>query len=145
MITRAILASALLAASISATAAAPEWTVLDGNNADYTFFDSASFVKRGQFVEVDVLRNFNEVITLGNDPDTGEAMYPHRSVKLTYKVDCDKGATAMRDWKMFGGSFGNGEVVWADKSWGKPAFNSANDDETRAVVRSTCATNTASR
>jgi hypothetical protein len=145
MTTRAIFASAVLAASISATAAAPEWTVLAGNNADYTFFDNASFEQRGEFVEVDVLRNFNETITLGNDPDTGATMYAHRSVKLTYKVDCDKGAVAMSAWKMFDGSFGNGEVVWADQSWGKLAFTSANDDETRAVVSSTCGTNTASR
>ena len=96
-------------------------------------------------LEVDVLRNFNQTITLGNDPVTGAPMYAHRSVKLTYKVDCGKGAVAMSAWKMFDGSFGNGEVVWADKNWGKPVFTAANDDETREVLRSSCPTSTASR
>ena len=144
MIVRSIFASALLAASVSANAT-PQWSVLAGNNADFTYMDSGSLAKQGNVVEVDVLRNFNETIILGNDPETGAPMYAHRSVKLTYKVDCGKGAIAMSAWKMFADSFAKGEVVWADKNWGKPDFNAANDAETIAVVRSSCATNIAAR
>jgi len=144
MIVRSIFASALLAASLSANAT-PQWSVLAGNNADFTYLDSGSLAKQGNFVEADVLRNFNETIILGNDPETGVPMYAHRSVKLTYKVDCGNGTIAMSAWKMFEGSFGNGEVAWADKNWGKLAFTAANDDETLAVVRSSCPTNTAAR
>jgi hypothetical protein len=144
MIARSIFASVVLATSISVNAA-PQWSVLAGNNADHTFFDSASLAMKGDFVEVDVLRNFNEAITLGNDPETGAPMYTHRSVKVTYTVACDNGAIAMRAWQMFDGSFGNGKVVWADQNWGTPALTAANDDETRSVVGSICPTNTASR
>jgi hypothetical protein len=143
MIVRSVLASAVFAASISANAAS--WTAMAGNNADYTFVDSASFENKGELVDVDVLRDFNETLTLGNDPDTGAEMYAHRSVKLTYKVDCGNDAIAISEWKMFAGSLGNGEVVWAGKNSGKLAFTAANDEETRALLVSTCATNTASR
>ena len=144
MIARSILASAVLATSISANAA-PQWNALGGNNADATFVDRTSFELQGGFVTVDVLRNFKETIVLGNQPETGEAMYPHRSVKLTYKVDCGRSAIALSEWKMFDGNFGNGEVVWADRNWGNLAFTAANDEETRAVLRSTCVADTASR
>jgi len=144
MIARSIFASALLAASVSANAT-PQWSVLAGSNADFTYLDSGSLAKQGNFAEVDVLRNYNETITLGNDPETGAPMYAHRSVKLTYKVDCGNGAIAMSAWKMFDESFANGEVVWADNNWGKPVFTAANDDETLAVVSSSCPTNTATR
>ena len=144
MFAHSVLALTALAVSISANAA-PQWTSLAGNNADETFLDSASRDKQGHLADVDVLRNFDETITLGNDPVTGAPMYAHRSVKLTYKVDCSKGVIALSAWKMYDGSFGNGEVVWADKNWGKPVFTTANDDETRGVLRSTCATSTASR
>jgi len=144
MIIRSIFASVVLAASMSAIAA-PQWTVLAGNNADDTFLDSTSIDKNGGFIEVDVLRNLDETITLGNDPETGAEMYAHRSVKLTYKVDCKKGAISMSEWTMFDGSFGNGEVVWADKNWGNPVFTAANDEETQDVLRATCPTSTAAR
>ena len=144
MITRSIFAAAAMAASISALAA-PQWTAVAGNNADDTFVDRSSFTSQGHLIDVDVLRIFDEPVTLGNDADTGEAMYPHRSVKLTYKVNCGTGTIAMSQWTMFDEHFGNGQVVWDHKVQGKLAFTRANDEETRSVLRSTCATNTASR
>jgi len=147
MFAKAIFSAVFLAATIPAAAAdaAPEWIYMTGNNADNTFVDSRSFQKEGNAVEVDVLRNFNKTITLGNDPVTDAVMYPHRSVKVTYKVDCATGSIAMSGWTMYAGNLGNGEAVWADKAWGKLAYTAANDDETRAVLSSSCATNTASR
>lgn len=144
MIIRSIFASVALVTSISATAA-PEWKALPGSNADHTFLDSNSFLKQDGMTDVAVLRNFNKSITLGNDPETGAEMYSHRSVKLTYRVDCAKDAIAVSEWKMFEGNLGHGEVVWADQSWGKLAYTAANDDETRFVLRSACDNQTAMR
>ncbi|UCD68119.1 MAG: hypothetical protein JSW48_15265 [Betaproteobacteria bacterium] len=144
MISRSLLAFLGLLLS-SAAAAAPNWTILAGDIANSTYLDKASVAKHGDFMRADVLRNYDEVITLGNDPVTGADMYPHRSVKVTYHVDCGSGMVAMTSWKMFEGSLGNGEVVWADKLWGKPNLTSANDAETRDVLRSTCATKSVSR
>ncbi|HUU73695.1 MAG TPA: surface-adhesin E family protein [Burkholderiales bacterium] len=144
MIYRSLFTAIALSASISANAA-PEWTLVAGNVGDQTFLDSSSVEKRGDVVQVEVLRNYDQIITLGNDPVTGDEMYAHRSVKLTYQVDCGKGLIAMSGWKMFEGSHANGDVVWADQTWGNQNFTNTNDDETRSVVRSTCAINTAAR
>ena len=144
MFARSILASSALLISFTASAA-PQWAMLEGDIGDHTFLDNTSIAKAGTFVQVDVLRNYNETITLGNDPVTGGEMYPHRSVKLKYQVDCGTGTNAMTGSKLFEGNFGNGEVVWADRMWGKQSFSAAGDDETRAVVRSTCGTKTALR
>jgi hypothetical protein len=143
MLKQSIFAAAM-AFSLSATAA-PQWAAVSGNNADDTFVDSASYSSQGHLVDVDVLRIFDEQIALGNDPETGEAVYPHRSVKLTYKVNCDARTIAISEWTMFDGSFGDGDVVWDVKVQDTFAFTRANDEETRAVMRSTCATTTASR
>ena len=144
MFKRSFIAAAVLASSISAHAA-PEWSLVAGNIGDQTFLDTASFQKDGDLVHVNLLRSYEETITLGNDPVTGDEMYAHRSVKVTYQVDCAKGMIAMSGWKMFEGTHGNGNVVWADQTWGKQRFIKTNDAETRSVVRSTCATNTAAR
>jgi hypothetical protein len=144
MLNQSILAAAAMAFSLSA-AAAPQWAAVSGNNADDTFVDRSSYFSQGDLVDVGVLRIFDEQIALGNDPETGKAVYPHRSVKLTYKVNCDAGTIAMSEWTMFDGSFGDGEVVWDVQVQDELAFTGANDEETRAVMRSTCATTTASR
>ena len=141
---RTILASTALAASISVHAA-PEWVALSDSMADASFIDRSSLSDTQRYVDVEVLRNFDEIITLGTDPVTGAEMYPHRSVTLDYRVDCDAGKIAMTSWKMFDGNFANGDVVWAATNYGKPAFIDAVDDETRSVLRTACATNTAAR
>ena len=144
MFNRLVLAVAVLSASVSAHAA-PEWSLVAGNIGDQTFLDTGSFQKDGDIVQVNVLRSYDETIPLGNDPVTGDEMYAHRSVKLTYQVDCEKGMIAMSGWKMFEGTHGNGNVVWTDQTWGKQRFTKSNDAQTRSVVRSTCTTNIASR
>lgn len=144
MFSRSLLATAAMTFTLTA-AAAPQWAAVTGTNADDTFVDRTSYSPEGQLVDVNVLRIFDEQIALGNDPETGEAMYPHRSVKLTYKVDCGAGTIAMSQWTMYDGSFGDGKTVWDVKVQDALAFTRANDEETRAVMRTTCATTTASR
>ena len=144
MITRATIASLALATSLSANAA-PKWVELPHSMADTSFLDHRSAVVHGKYVDVDVLRNFDDTVVLGNDPDSGAEMYRHRSVKLHYRVDCDSRKLSLSGWKMFEGNFGDGTVVWATTTWSEPAYLAAADDETRAVLSSACAINTASR
>jgi hypothetical protein len=144
VIKRTVLASLALAASFSANAA-PKWVELPYSMADMSFLDHGSVVVQGHYADVNVLRNFNNTVVLGNDPVSGEALYSHRSVKLGYRVDCDSRKLALTGWTMFEGNFGDGEVVWGSTTWGVPAFIDAVDDETRAVLASACSINTASR
>jgi len=144
MFHRSMFAAAAMAVSLSAVAA-PQWAAIPGKNADDTFVDIASYSAQGQLLDVNVLRIHNEQIALGNDAQTGEAVYPHRSVKLTYKVDCGAGTIAMSRWTMFDGSIGDGEVVWNVEVHDGLAFTRANDEETRSVMASACATTTAYR
>ena len=51
----------------------------------------------------------------------------------------------MTGWKMFDRKFAEGNVIWAIRNQGEPAFLDAVDDESRAVLRTTCTTYTASR
>ena len=144
MFARIILATLAISASLPVQAA-PEWVALAGANADSTFMNRASINGEGQYVDVEVLRDFAETITLGNDSETGVPLYPHRSVRLTYKVDCAANRLAMSEWQMFDGNLAQGQVVWDQKNVNGLAFVAAVDAEMRAVLRSACATTTVAR
>ena len=144
MFDRICFTSAAMALSFTAIAA-PQWAALSGNNADETFVDRPAYPSTNELVDVDVLRVFDEPVALGNDPVTGVELYPHRSVRLTYKVNCGSGTLAMSQWTMYDGSFGDGNVMWDVAVRDQLAFSTANDQETRAVMRSICGTSTASR
>ena len=139
MIKRSLLAVMAFAVTTSAHSA-PEWVELPHSVGDASFLDHSSINVQGEYVDAEVLRNYGETIVLGNDPASGAPMYAHRSVELEYAVDCASRKVALKGWKMFEGNFGNGEVVWADTNWGKPAFVRASDEESRAVMISACAT-----
>ncbi len=138
MIKRTTLAIAAFSLSASVFAA-PKWEELPYSVADASFLDHSSIAPEGRYVDVNVLRNFDETIVLGNDPKSGAPMYSHRSVKLSYVVDCEARGVALTKWKMFDGNFGSGEVVWADTTWGELNFVRASDEESRAVLISACA------
>jgi hypothetical protein len=144
MIKRTLFAVMAFAMSTSAHAA-PEWVELPHSIAAASFLDRSSINTNGQYVDVEILRNYDESIVLGNDPVSGAPMYAHRSVELSYAVDCEARNVALTGWKMFDGNFGNGHVVWADTNWGKPTFIRASDEESRAVMISACATELAAR
>ena len=131
----------VVAFAVSASVhAAPQWVELPHSLADASFLDRSSINTEGKYVDVEILRNYEETIDLGSDPVSGKAMYVHRSVEVTYAVDCESRKVALTGWKLFDGNFGNGDVVWADTNWGNPAFINASDAETRAVMISACAT-----
>lgn len=144
MFARIIFASLFAAASVSVHAA-PEWVWVAGTTSDTTFVSRGAMNSDEQYVDIQVMRNFAETVTLGNDPQSGASMYPHRSVTLTYKVDCSANRLAVSEWQMFGGNLATGEAVWNQKNADRLGFIDAVNDEMRAVMRSACATNTVLR
>lgn len=144
MFARIILATLFAAASVSVHAA-PEWIWVAGTTSDTTFVSRSAINNETQHVDVQVMRNFAETVTLGNDPETGAPMYPHRSVTLTYKVDCDANRLAVSEWQMYDDNLAAGEVIWYQKNVDRLGFIDAVNDEMRAVMRSACATNTVLR
>lgn len=143
-----VLRSALAAVGLGCAfcvAAAPEWHAIAQSGTVSAYIDQQSLKFDGPQVHVSVLRNYGQSVVLGHDAATGSPWYPHRSVKLTYTVNCATSQVAMREWQMFDGNFGNGDVVWAERRHGVLNFNAASDMESRAVQRMACATRTVSR
>jgi hypothetical protein len=136
MITKLIAASTLVF-SMSAVAA-PEWVTIADSGQDAVMLDMASVTKVGGLVNVRVLRNYDQLITLGNDPTTNEMLYPHRSVKLGYLANCESGQLSLASSQMFSGNFGNGEAVWADKEQGAPAFMAPSNLEESSALNAAC-------
>ena len=142
MITKLIAASTLVF-SMSAVAA-PEWVTIADSGQDAVMLDMASVTKVGDLVNVRVLRNYEQLITLGNDPTTNEMLYPHRSVKLGYLANCESGQLSLASWQMFSGNFGNGETIWADKEQGAPAFMAPSSLEESSALNAACSSRVSS-
>ena len=136
MMTKFIAASSLVLSM--ATVAAPEWVTLADSGEGKVLPDLASVTKAGALVSVRVLRNYEQLITLGNDPTTNEMRYPHRSVKLGYLANCESGEVSLESWQMFRSNFGNGEAVWADKEHGAPAFIAPSSSEESSALTAAC-------
>lgn len=136
MITKLIAASTLVF-SMSAVAAA-EWIAVADSGEGTVLLDLASVVKTGELLNIQVLRNYEQLITLGNDPTTNEMLYPHRSVKLGYLAHCESGKLSLASWQMFSGNFGNGETIWADKEQGAPAFMAPSNLEESSALNAAC-------
>ena len=143
MIFRTFLAVSAMALSFGVQAAPGQ--SLAGTNSDTTLLKRSTVAAEGRFVDVEVLRNFADTITLGSDAQSGAPLYPHRSVALTYKVDCATSTLAMAEWQMFEGNFGQGRLIWDQENRDGLAFVPAVDAEMRAVLRSACATTTVAR
>jgi hypothetical protein len=136
MITKFIAASSLVL-SMSAVAAS-EWITVADSRERTVLLDLASVAKAGELVSVRVLRNYERLITLGNDPITNEMLYPHRSVKLGYLANCESGKVSLESWQMFSGNFGNGATIWADKEHGAPAFMAPSSSEESSALAAAC-------
>jgi hypothetical protein len=130
-------AAALL--STLASAAAPEWIQIANTEPGSAFLDRATIAPAGEAMAVRVMRNYDDTVTLGINPATGRTLYSHRSVKLTYLVDCKGGKLAMNTWQLFSGNFGEGQVVWADKQPGAPIYLKPAGGEEKFAFASACA------
>ena len=69
----------------------------------------ASLHRTGESADVWVTKSFAEPITLGHD------LYPHRSQKLQYAIDCADRTYALEQWVLTDGADGEGNTVWADR------------------------------
>ena len=140
---RSLFIIAALSLSGAVQAGSPEWTVV----ADAK--DSTAYIDRSSVLESDgavrMLRNYDVTVSLGVDPATGMQLYPHRSAKVRYDVDCGAGRVALGNWQMFSGNFANGEIVWADRHHGLPAFTQPGTAEEIAALAAACGTQTAAR
>lgn len=135
---RTLAAVAALTVLTTAQAAAPQWTPVADVKSSAAYIDRSSVTDISGGKSVWVLRNYAEIITLGLDPVTGEAWYPHRSVKVLYAVDCSAGRLALSAWQMYSGNFAAGEAVWADKHHGLPAYSAPASVEENAAVITAC-------
>ena len=142
---RTLVTAAALAVVTTAHAAAPQWKLVADANASAAYIDRSSVTDSAGARSVWVLRNYAETLTLGLDPVTGAPWYPHRSVKVLYAVDCNAGRVALSAWEMYSGNFANGEVVWADKHYGLPAYAAPAAAEENAAIVAACSAKTASR
>jgi hypothetical protein len=132
-----LLACSTLVLSLSVSAA-PDWTKVTNVSLGTVFLDRASVTSAGEFVRVRILRNYDQLVTLGNDPVTNETWYPHRSVKLDYLANCETGKVALESWQMYSKGFGNGELVWADREPGSPSFLIPSNNEESSALIATC-------
>lgn len=133
-----LIAASTLVFSMSAVAA-PEWITVADNGEGTVLLDIASVAKTGELLSIQVMRNYEQLITLGNDPTTNEMLYPHRSVKLGYLANCESGRVSLASWQMFSGNFGNGETVWTDKELDAPAFMPPSNPEESSALSAACA------
>ena len=132
-----LIAASTLVFSLSAVSA-PEWITIADSGEGAVLLDLASVAKTGNHLSVQILRNYERLITLGNDPTTNEMLHPHRSVTLGYLVNCESGKLSLASWQMFSGNFGNGETVWADKEQGAPAFMTPSSLEESSALNEAC-------
>lgn len=140
---RKILAVSIVALTASTSVPAADWLHVAAVESGTISLDRSSIVETGNFQSIQVLRDYTRIITLGSDPDTKEAWYPHRSVQLSYLADCGTRTVAMEAWKMYSGNFGNGEIVWADRFTGMPTFAAPGTTEESAALNNACAANKA--
>ena len=136
MITNLIATSTLIFSM--SVVAAPEWVTVADSGETTVLLDLTSLAKTGELVSIQVLRNYDQLITLGNDPTTNEMLYPHRSVKLGYLANCESGKVSLESWQMFSGDFGTGETVWTDRELGTPAFMATSSPEESSALQAAC-------
>ena len=148
MLARIIL-TALFAAAPLTVQGMTQSVAQSGADTDITFVSlTATDIadqNAAQYADIRVLRNFAATTSLGKDPETGTDIYPHRSVALTYKVDCDANRLAVSQWQMYAGTSATGKIVWDQQNTGRLGFIDAVNAEMRAVMRTACPTNTVSR
>lgn len=118
--------------------ASPEWLTVANSDQATVVLDLTSVAKTGELASIQVLRNYDQLITLRSDPLTNEMLYLHRSVKLGDLANCESGKVSLESWRMFSGSFGTGEKGWTDKDLGTPAFMATSGPEESSTLQAAC-------
>jgi hypothetical protein len=103
------------------------------NDVQITAVDWKSFDRVGNHARVWLLRSFPETIALGHE------LYPHRSQRIQYVIDCTDRSYALSQWILTDGENGSGEVVWADRDQALSFVQPAKGTVEAGVVHSACA------
>ena len=138
MIKRSLLALAASLAITGTAAAGPNWLPIVIADAGSSYIDWNFGSAVGDQMTVRLMRSYTDSVDLGVDATTQEPLYTHRSVKVTYRVDCAKGTIAMDSWQMYSGNYGDGELVWADRQASTAAFVSPESVEEKFAVTNAC-------
>jgi len=139
-----IAAAALSALSSALVAEETYWVAL---SSDVTM-NRASIANAGHGDKsVWIQRSYDQQISLGEDTQSGEEIYPHQSVQIRYVVDCAQNKLNMVAWKMFSGANSQGNLVWESGVQGDDAAYrySPGTEEERSVAFEICGSSVASR
>lgn len=99
-----------------------------------TEVDWKSLARVGNHARIWLLRSFTETILLGHQ------LYPHRSQRIQYVIDCTDRSYALSQWVLTDGENGAGQVVWADRSRALSFVKAAKGTIEAGVVHAACAT-----
>jgi hypothetical protein len=141
---KTLIAATVLAYS-SLASAGTDWIVIPAAGAERTFLDRASFVEGATLTGVTVLRSYDQTVTLGDDAQTGEILYPHRSAKVRYAVDCASRTVGMESWELYSGNLGDGKIVWADTESGERRMSKPSTTEEIVTYNAVCSPDVALR
>jgi len=98
--------------------------------------DWKSFERVGNHARIWLLRSFTETTLLGHD------LYPHRSQRIQYVIDCTDRSFALSQWILTDGERGAGAVVWADRNDDLAFIAPAKGTLEAAVVHAACSIET---
>lgn len=139
-----LVAIAALVVSSSALANS-DWISIPSETANRAFLDRASFIEGADKSGITLLRSYEEKVTLGDDAQTGAELFPHRSAKIRYAVECSTKKVAMESWELYSGNLGDGKVVWADRETGILALSTPNSTEEWIAFNAVCSQDAALR
>lgn len=94
--------------------------------------DWKSFERVGNHARIWLLRSFKETTLLGHD------LYPHRSQRVQYVIDCTDRSYALSQWILTDGENGAGAVVWADRNEELDFLHAARGTLEAAVIHAGC-------
>jgi len=121
-------AAALAVGALSAHAA----PVQGSESLQIAAVDWKSFERVGNHARIWLLRSFQETTLLGHD------LYPHRSQRVQYVIDCTDRSYALSQWILTDGEDGAGAVVWADRNEELDFVPAAKGTLEAAVIHAGC-------
>jgi hypothetical protein len=99
-----------------------------------TTVDWKSFDRLGNHATIWLLRSFTETTLLGHD------LYPHRSQRIQYVIDCTDRSYALSQWVLTDGENGAGQVVWSDRNSELSFVKAAKGTMEAEVMQAACST-----
>ena len=97
-----------------------------------TTVDWKSFDRLGNHARIWLLRSFTKTTLLGHE------LYPHRSQRIQYVIDCTDRSYALSQWVLTDGENGAGQVVWADRNSALSFVKAAKGTIEAGVVHAAC-------